>query len=380
MSNHKARFDKAQNQSYKNVPARIASAPPDEGQPQLKSFLKPLPFNLEAVDFIPHTKNTSQKPSSTTEIPEKPETSLDPKASEFQPISNSVPSKPFEMVITEFIPSNPPIPTQPLESLQHTFVIPGYSFNVNAMDFNPIAVDFQPSPVITEPEPPKEIENEKYTEYIITNREATEEELAMDLNDKDLQDEFKYVYPPDLIWKVETEVESNIEPLNLLRFRERHTFLDEPLPKKKNPRVNKDPEWRGKHPKYHRNIIQIQWRHITDEEVFDTQQKFLEKAKEHKARREAPVEEQEAAKKKIKMTLNKLTPNNFDKLKEQLVEIGKQSLSTLNLLTIGIFDKAWSEVKYTQMYANLCQYMKQEFENYAFPEPEAAGDKNVRFI
>ena len=129
--------------------------------------------------------------------------------------------------------------------------------------------------------------------------------------------------------------------------------------------------------KFHRNPNQIQWRHISDEEVISTQQKFLEKAKEHKARREAPVEEQEAAKKKIKITLNKFTPNNFDKLKEQLLDIGKQSLSNLTLLTSGIFDKAWSEVKYTQMYANLCSYLKQEFEGFEFPEPEGASDKNV---
>lgn len=377
MSNPKSRNDKIQHQSHKIVPARIASAPPDEGQPQLKAFTKPLPFNLNAIDFVPQNVNTPSKPSPATEFTDKSGTSLDPKASEFQPISNSLPSKPLEMSIPEFIPSNPPIPTQPAEEPKPTNFNAGFAFNVNAMDFNPIAATIPQVAVISEPVSQKELENEKLTDYIITNREVTEEELALDLNENDLQDEFKYVYSPDMILKVASEVESNIELSHLMRFRDRPTFLDEPLPKRKNSRIVKDQEWRGKHGKFHRNQNQIQWRHITDEEVISTQQKFLEKAKEHKARREAPVEEQEAAKKKIKITLNKLTPNNFDKLKEQLLEIGKQSLSNLTLLTSGIFDKAWSEVKYTQMYANLCQYLKQEFEGYVIPEPEGENDKNV---
>jgi translation initiation factor 4G len=377
MSNPKSRNDKILHQSHKIAPARISSAPPDEGQPQLKAFTKPLSFNFEAAEFVPQNMNTPTNPSPATEIADKSGTSLDPKASEFQPISNSLPSNPLERPILEFIPSNPPIPTQPAEEPKPVNPSSAYIFNVNAIDFNPIFGTVLPAAVISEPVSEKELENEKLTDYIITNREVTEGELALDLNENDLQDDFKYVYTPDIILNAASEVDSNVELPHLLRFRDRPTFLDEPLLKRKNSRVVKDQEWRGKHGKFHRNTSQIQWRHITDEEVISTQQKFLEKAKEHKARREAPVEEQEAAKKKIKITLNKLTPNNFDKLKEQLLEIGKQSLSNLTLLTSGIFDKAWSEVKYTQMYANLCHYLKEESEGYVFPEPEGASDKNV---
>lgn len=72
----------------------------------------------------------------------------------------------------------------------------------------------------------------------------------------------------------------------------------------------------------------------------------------------------------IKVTLNKLSPSNVDKLKEQLFNIGKESRENLYLLVSGIFEKAWSEIKYTSMYAHLCFYFRDEFENFSFPNEE----------
>jgi len=72
-------------------------------------------------------------------------------------------------------------------------------------------------------------------------------------------------------------------------------------------------------------------------------------------------DEEEKVKRTIKLTLNKLSPGNFDRLKVQLLEQGKQSEAVLYLLSRCIFDKACSEVKFTELYAALCQFISHEY-------------------
>jgi translation initiation factor 4G len=72
-------------------------------------------------------------------------------------------------------------------------------------------------------------------------------------------------------------------------------------------------------------------------------------------------DEEEKIKRSIKLTLNKLSPGNFDRLKVQLLEQAKQSEAILLLLSRGIFDKACSEVKFTELYAALCQFISREY-------------------
>ena len=72
-------------------------------------------------------------------------------------------------------------------------------------------------------------------------------------------------------------------------------------------------------------------------------------------------DEEELMKRTVKVTLNKLSPANFDKLKVQLLEQAKLSEAGLLLLSRAIFDKACSEVKFTELYANLCQYLSREY-------------------
>lgn len=56
----------------------------------------------------------------------------------------------------------------------------------------------------------------------------------------------------------------------------------------------------------------------------------------------------------MRLTLNRLSPTNIDKLKFKLLDIVADDATNLYYLTDGIFNKAWLEKGYTQMYASLC--------------------------
>lgn len=75
-------------------------------------------------------------------------------------------------------------------------------------------------------------------------------------------------------------------------------------------------------------------------------------------------DEEEKIKRSIKITLNKLSPGNFDRLKVQLLDLAKQSEAILLLLSRGIFDKACSEMKFTELYAALCQFLSHEYASF----------------
>mmetsp|Transcript_27503 Transcript_27503/g.49538 ORF Transcript_27503/g.49538 Transcript_27503/m.49538 type:complete len:495 (+) Transcript_27503:201-1685(+) len=111
-----------------------------------------------------------------------------------------------------------------------------------------------------------------------------------------------------------------------------------------------------------------EWRAAKSEE----EKMIAEKAKLYTARRNATVEETELIKKKIKINLNKLTPNNKDKLQVTLLEVAKTCHEALRELTVALFDKAWSEQKYSSLYALICQFLKENFEGFAYPGEEAS--------
>lgn len=77
-------------------------------------------------------------------------------------------------------------------------------------------------------------------------------------------------------------------------------------------------------------------------------------------------EEQEKVRRKIKATLNKLSPSNCEKLQVELATLAKNSREALTFLIENIFEKAWAEAKYTEMYARLCKYLKVEFTGFLF--------------
>ncbi|XP_047063984.1 eukaryotic translation initiation factor 4G-like [Lolium rigidum] len=78
----------------------------------------------------------------------------------------------------------------------------------------------------------------------------------------------------------------------------------------------------------------------------------------HKAQEKYVVgkvsDEEQAKQRQLKAILNKLTPQNFDKLFEQVKEVKIDNVSTLSGVISQIFDKALMEPTYCEMYANLC--------------------------
>ena len=92
------------------------------------------------------------------------------------------------------------------------------------------------------------------------------------------------------------------------------------------------------------------WRELEDAEIVSTtvwrkpkteeEEKIIQRAKMYKAKLTGTKEEHEKIKRKIKITLNKLSPTNLEKLKEQLLEIGKESTNNLIFLVQCIFEKA----------------------------------------
>ncbi|XP_057544287.1 eukaryotic translation initiation factor 4G-like isoform X2 [Amaranthus tricolor] len=66
-------------------------------------------------------------------------------------------------------------------------------------------------------------------------------------------------------------------------------------------------------------------------------------------------DEEEAKQRKLKGILNKLTPQNFEKLFEQVKEVNIDNAVTLTGVISQIFDKALMEPTFCEMYANFCQ-------------------------
>ncbi|XP_043725405.1 eukaryotic translation initiation factor 4G-like isoform X2 [Telopea speciosissima] len=81
----------------------------------------------------------------------------------------------------------------------------------------------------------------------------------------------------------------------------------------------------------------------------------------HKAEKKYVVgkasDEEECKQRQLKAILNKLTPQNFDKLFEQVKEVNIDNAGTLSGVISQIFDKALMEPTFCEMYANFCFHL-----------------------
>lgn len=81
----------------------------------------------------------------------------------------------------------------------------------------------------------------------------------------------------------------------------------------------------------------------------------------HKAEKKYEVgkisDEEQAKQRKLKGILNKLTPQNFEKLFEQVKEVNIDNVVTLAGVISQIFDKALMEPTFCEMYANFCYHL-----------------------
>ncbi|KAJ8971557.1 hypothetical protein NQ314_000644, partial [Rhamnusium bicolor] len=71
---------------------------------------------------------------------------------------------------------------------------------------------------------------------------------------------------------------------------------------------------------------------------------------------------------KVRGILNKLTPEKFKKLSDDLLRIELQSSVILKGVIILIFEKALDEPKYSSMYAQLCKRLSEEAPNFEPPD------------
>ncbi|XP_060219044.1 eukaryotic translation initiation factor 4G-like isoform X2 [Lycium barbarum] len=84
----------------------------------------------------------------------------------------------------------------------------------------------------------------------------------------------------------------------------------------------------------------------------------------HKAERKYEVgkvtDEEQAKQRQLKAILNKLTPQNFERLFQQVKEVNIDNDKTLDGVISQIFDKALMEPTFCEMYATFCQHLAAE--------------------
>ncbi|XP_059651673.1 eukaryotic translation initiation factor 4G-like isoform X2 [Cornus florida] len=89
----------------------------------------------------------------------------------------------------------------------------------------------------------------------------------------------------------------------------------------------------------------------------------------HKADRKYQVgkitDEEEAKQRQLKAILNKLTPQNFEKLFKQVKAVNIDSAVTLTGVISQIFDKALMEPTFCEMYANFCYHLSGELPDFS---------------
>uniref|UniRef100_A0A7N6F7I2 Eukaryotic translation initiation factor 4 gamma 2 n=1 Tax=Anabas testudineus TaxID=64144 RepID=A0A7N6F7I2_ANATE len=84
---------------------------------------------------------------------------------------------------------------------------------------------------------------------------------------------------------------------------------------------------------------------------------------------------------KVRSILNKLTPEKFDKLCLELLNVGVDSKLVLKGIILLIVDKALEEPKYSQLYAQLCLRLAEDAPNFeaTSTENQASQKQNTTF-
>ncbi|XP_078463377.1 eukaryotic translation initiation factor 4 gamma 2 [Lampetra fluviatilis] len=87
----------------------------------------------------------------------------------------------------------------------------------------------------------------------------------------------------------------------------------------------------------------------------------------------ATPDRNEAIFRKVRGILNKLTPEKFDKLCLELLNVGIDSKLILKGIILLIFEKALEEPKYSSLYSQLCQRLAEDAPNFDGPPLEGPG-------
>lgn len=83
-------------------------------------------------------------------------------------------------------------------------------------------------------------------------------------------------------------------------------------------------------------------------------------------KRDVPIldDKNDATFRKVRGILNKLTPEKFDKLSLELLNVGIETNTILHGIILLIFEKALDEPKYSSMYAQLCHQLCEDAPNF----------------
>ncbi|XP_038971432.1 eukaryotic translation initiation factor 4G-like [Phoenix dactylifera] len=76
------------------------------------------------------------------------------------------------------------------------------------------------------------------------------------------------------------------------------------------------------------------------------------------------TDEEETKQRRLKAILNKLTPQNFEKLFQQVKEVNIDNTVTLSGVISQIFDKALTEPTFCEMYADFCYHLASELPDF----------------
>ena len=360
---------------------RTMSSPPDQGQPEFK-------FNHSANEFAPGkvASGPGEQPMET--VDEVRDLAHD--APEFVPVG--ILMSPFED------PQEAALARYNLEAEEFTFTGKYASMEtelaVPEVEFKP---QLEEKPVSVEPV--EDISTSDDEEYCAENRPLRPED------ETDLESDYEeqpaseptiphsplretsvrlHIYNPEFILKIKQDELSQVVPgsISMLLTRKIEEIIVENRPSEIKRGVGR---YQGRTQMVRTTSevtpVDPNWRPVPTED----EKRIAEEAKRQTERIKAEKTEDEAIRRTIKITLNKLSPANFEKLKEQLLELSKQSDDNLRLMSQGIFDKAWSQPKFTQLYAGLCQYLDEYFANVSVAEPvstrpKSKTKKNVSFM
>jgi hypothetical protein len=352
------------------------SSPPDAGQPEFK-------FNHSVTDFVPCGVLLGSEESMET-------------VQEVRDLTHDAP---------EFVPGGgfgggyeevqEPIPTFNLEAEEFTFT---GKFEALGAVLPSAEAEFKP---ITEVksgalEPVEDISTSDDEEFCAENRPLRPED------ETDIESDYEeqppstltiphsplretsvrnHIYNPQFILTIRQDDLSQLIPAVVAQFMSRK--IEEMIVESRSGDMKRSAGRYPPRPGPTRGPelppVDPNWRPVPTEE----EKKISEEAKKQRERITSDKTEDEAIRRTIKISLNKLSPANFDKLKEQLLEISKQNEGNLKLMSQGIFDKAWSQPKFTQLYAGLCQYLDDYFATIGNSEqtpanrPKSKTKKNV---
>ncbi|CAL5069164.1 unnamed protein product [Urochloa decumbens] len=115
-----------------------------------------------------------------------------------------------------------------------------------------------------------------------------------------------------------------------------------------------------------RGSVDERWQHRTAQGISSPSQVSMPLM--HKAEKKYEIgkvsDEEEAKQRQLKAILNKLTPQNFEKLFAQVKELNIDNVVTLTGVISQIFDKALMEPTFCEMYASFCFRLASDLPNF----------------